>query len=227
MTRILLLALLLWAPSLTVSPKTLAEDLRGALRFGADLGLGVGIRYAREIEQVETVITPRPSAQLMLSTHYMFAPYVGLGFELGGAYTPLDDAGLIGAAWALDLGPSPTMRIPFEREDLTLRIPFGLTYGNALAADTGPTVLGARTGIFSTSDRMGPGVHVAGLVGAALWLRRDIALRFETGPWWRTYRIHEGATVYAGDVQFGTVERDVSTRLLIWLIQMGVEWAPR
>lgn len=97
----------------------------------------------------------------------------------------------------------------------------------AIVADNGPTALAARYGVWSTSDSMGPGAHVAGLVGAALWVAPRVALRLETGPWWRFYRVREGATVFTSDAIFGgSAERDVTTRLLTWLIQVGVEWAP-
>jgi hypothetical protein len=199
----------------------------GALRLGVDLGLGLGMRYEREIEAVSASVRPDPSVQGALSVHGMFSRYAGIGFQVSGAAVPLDDDGLLGNTWALDLGPSPMLRLPLGRADLTVRLPFGLTFGNAITRDTGWAAFAAQPQVWSTSDKMGPGYHVAALVGAAFWATPRIAVRLETGPWWRRYTVHEGATVAVGNTLFGpTVERDVNARLLTWLVQLGFEWAP-
>jgi hypothetical protein len=158
----------------------------------------------------------------------MFSRYVGLGAQVSGAVIPARDDDTRATGWAIDIGPSPTLRLPLDHLELTLRAPFGLTLGASGAKYQGAVAERLGIAVNSVSSSMGPGAHVAGLAGCSFWVSPGLALHLETGPFWRMFRAEEGGSVSTNGLVL-TVDNDteVKSRVLTWLVQLGIAWAPR
>ncbi len=192
-------------------------------RVGADLGAGAGISYIRYLGHDLFKATPKVSAQLDVSAHYVFENVLGLGLHLGGAFVPFD-AEVEGEVLAGDVGPSLLLRVPFGRTEATLRLPFGLTLAGGTTRQKGGNLLGLAVGGLTTSNELGVGAHAAALLGVFHWLTESLALHIETGPWWRAFYRDEISATYTRDSIITHTTEKVTHGLVTWSFTLGLHW---
>ncbi len=192
--------------------------LHSRMWLGAEFVAAPVGRYTRELELPRAHDRPSRGGSLAASFTYVGEGPFGIGANVAPTMMWVDQPGIDGRVYSIDVGLAPLARLAWAHFDLTLRMPIGLTTGRLNWVRDSDERLSNATG----NNDLGLGYHVAPQLGGVFWLSDFVGLRIESGITFRRMRFDEGKkTPFPGDVAYDTIRGEVTHRSWSWTLSVG------